>query len=166
MGTMRTSVLAGVFAAVAFMAADAAADDLHYYWDQVCGDCHGHAGDFARRFLPVEDGKLVGQHHKDDLLRFLQNHYLPPDRVVPVHDMLLAQAGTEPRFKEKCGSCHETAAGLARESLVIRDRVLSGEESGRSVAEFLKRHGRLQPTEFPFFVDLLTRVEREVHGNR
>ena len=103
---------------------------------------------------------------RGDLLRFLQNHHLPSDLVVPVHDMLLAQASTEPRFKDRCGGCHETAAGLARDSLVVQDGVLYGKETGRPVAEFLKRHGRVRPDEIPFLVDLLTRVEREVHGSR
>jgi hypothetical protein len=163
---MHITALAIVLAILASMTTDATAADLHRFWDQTCAECHGHSADFSRRFLTVEDGRLTGRHHKDDLLRFLGNHHLPPDLVVPVHDMLLAQASTDPRFRDKCGGCHETAAGLARSSLAIQDGVLYGKETARPVAEFLKRHGRLQPGEIPFFVDLLTRVEREVHGNR
>jgi len=55
---------------------------------------------------------------------------------------------------------------LARDSLVVQDGLPYGKETGRPVAEFLKRHGRVQPDEIPFFVDLLTRAEREVHGSR
>ena len=95
---------------------------------------------------------------------FLRNHGVPGPRVKPVYDMLLAQAGTDQRFKTKCGGCHETAAGLVRDTLVVRDGVLQGRESGRPVADFLKRHGKLAPDEVPFFVDLLTRVEREVNS--
>ncbi|WP_431861130.1 hypothetical protein [Azospirillum sp.] len=144
----------------------AAADtfDLHWFWDQRCEDCHGHAGAFARNALSVEDGKLVGRHHRDDLMLFLQNHGVPASRVKPVYDMLLAQAETGPRFKDKCGNCHENAAALVRESVVLRDGVLVGRESGRPVAEFLKRHGKLGQDEVPFFVDLLARIEQEVHS--
>lgn len=140
--------------------------DLHHFWDQTCGDCHRHAGDFARKALTVKDGKLQGSHHKDNLLVFLEHHYLPQDLVQPMYDMLLAQAETAPEFKQRCGRCHETAAELARESLEQRDGVLMGRESGRPVADFLPRHAKLRLTaeETDFFVRLLTRVEREVHS--
>ncbi|WP_448190948.1 hypothetical protein [Azospirillum sp. sgz301742] len=144
--------------------ADADTFDLHWFWEQRCEDCHGHAGAFARRALSVEDGKLLGRHHRDDLMLFLQNHGVPAARVKPLYDMLLAQATADPRFKDKCGGCHETAAGLVRESMVLRDGVLVGRESGRPVAEYLKRHGKLRQDEVPFFVELLTRIEREVRS--
>lgn len=142
------------------------ATDLHRFWEQTCGDCHAHAGPFAQRYLTVKDGRLQGGHHKDDLLVFLGNHHLPPDLVQPMYGMLLAQASTAPRFKERCGRCHDSAADLARESLVSRDGVLRGRESGRPVADFLPRHAKLglTPDEVVFFTDLLARVEREVHG--
>lgn len=144
---------------------DATAVDLHHFWDQTCAECHGHSAEFSRRFLTVRDGKLTGRRHKDELLGFLSNHHLPLELVIPVHDMLLAQASTGPQFKDRCGSCHDTAAALARDSLLIRDDKLYGKGTGRPVAEFLIGHGRLKADEIPFFVDLLTRVEREVHGH-
>lgn len=142
------------------------ATDLHQFWEQTCGDCHPHAGAFAQRFLTMKDGKLQGRHHTDDLIVFLQHHYLPQNLVQPMYEMLLAQASTGPRFKERCGRCHESASDLARESLVVRDGVLHGRESGRPVAEFLPRHAKLglTPEDVTFFTDLLTRVEREVHS--
>lgn len=157
------------FAALVILAvspAAAATDtvDLHAFWDQSCAGCHGHAAQFARKFLSIENGELGGRHHRDDLMLFLRNHGVPEARVKPVYDMLLAQAGADPKFKARCGGCHETAAELARKTLVARDGVLQGRDSGRPVAEFLKRHGRLKPEEVPFFVDLLTRIEREVHS--
>lgn len=138
--------------------------DLHWFWDQRCEDCHGHAAEFARNFLTVENGKLVGRHHRDDLLLFLKNHGVPEPRVKPIYDMLLAQTGADSRFKDKCGGCHKTAAGLVRDTLVVQDGMLRGRNSGRPVADFLKRHGKLKPDEVPFFVNLLTRVEREVNS--
>ncbi|HYH37556.1 MAG TPA: hypothetical protein VD860_04975 [Azospirillum sp.] len=145
-------------------AARADSFDLHWFWDQRCADCHGHAGTFARTALTVENGRLVGRHHRDDLMLFLGNHGVPAARVKPLHDMLLAQATAGARFKEKCGDCHESAAELVRESVVLRDGVVSGRETGRPMADFLKRHGKLAPDDVPFFVELLTRVEREVRS--
>jgi hypothetical protein len=95
--------------------------DLHRHWDQRCKDCHGHAADFARRFLRVENGRLAGAHHRDDLGLFLRNHYLTDELVPPVMAMLQAQANTPPLFSEKCLRCHGTAAEFARRSLVVKD---------------------------------------------
>lgn len=33
--------------------------DLHDYWDQRCSYCHGHSGEFARRFLHVDNLRRV-----------------------------------------------------------------------------------------------------------
>jgi hypothetical protein len=164
---MKGYLLAGLAVSAMLAAAPAvAADtfDLHWFWDQRCAECHGHAAQFARTALAVENGVLVGRHHRDDLMVFLGNHGVPQNRVKPVYDMLHAQVETGPRFKDKCGDCHDNAAALARETLVVRDGVLQGRESGRPVAEFMKRHGKLKPDEVPFFVDLMARVEREVHS--
>ena len=67
--------------------------DLHAFWDGRCRDCHGDAGEFARRTLRVERERLLGVHHVDDLERFLRNHYLPDELVAPVTAMLKAKRG-------------------------------------------------------------------------
>jgi bacterioferritin-associated ferredoxin len=149
-------------ASLVVAALPARAVDLHAYWDQRCGTCHGHAAQFARQFLTVKDGKLQGRHHVDDLVRFLPNHYLPADMVAPVTAMLLAQVTTEPRFKAQCGRCHETAAALARKSLALRNGILVNRKTGKPTSEFLNGHARLDLADVPFFVDVLTRVTREV----
>jgi hypothetical protein len=159
---MQRLVRVAVVAVVAACTSDAGAIDLHEYWDKNCGTCHGHAGAFARRFLSVEDGKLRGRHHVDNLEVFLANHYLRRDLVAPVSNMLIAQASNEPRFQKECGRCHENAAALARESLALRDGVLVSRASGRPTAEFLSGHARIKPADVPFFVDVLTRVTKEV----
>lgn len=169
---MGKSLLAGLavsvlLAVTPLAAADLAAVDsfdLHWFWDQRCAECHGHAAQFARKALSIENGALVGRHHRDDLMLFLGNHGVPRERVAAVCGMLLAQAETGPAFKEKCGGCHENAAALVRDTLLLRDGVLQGRESARPVAGFMTRHGRLKPEEVPFFVELLARVEREVHS--
>ena len=54
-------VFTSIMIAATVMAArvqTAVARDLHEYWDRNCGNCHGHAASFARRFLTVKDGKL------------------------------------------------------------------------------------------------------------
>ncbi len=136
--------------------------DLHGYWDQRCSGCHGHAGEFARRFLRVEDGKLLGVHHRTDLDVFLRNHYLNDGLLAPVRAMLVAQVTTPPLFQDKCAGCHGNAADFARKSLTLRDGLLVGTASGRRVADYLSRHGGLGPTEVPVVVDSLTRVRKEV----
>jgi hypothetical protein len=136
--------------------------DLHGYWDQRCSGCHGHAGEFARRFLQVEDGKLLGAHHRSDLDLFLRNHYLNDGLLEPVRAMLLAQVTTPPLFLDKCAGCHGNAADFARKSLAIRDGALVGAASGRKLADYLVKHGGLGPTEVPVVVDNLTRVRKEV----
>ena len=145
-------------------AGNAAAIDLHEYWDRNCANCHGHAAGFARRFLTVKDGRLRGQHHVDNLNVFLGNHYLARDLIAPVTAMLAAQAMTEPRFRNECGRCHASAAALARESLSLRDGVLVSRTSGFPTAEFLSGHARIKPADVPIFVDVLTRVLNEVGG--
>jgi hypothetical protein len=73
--------------------------DLHWLWDDRCAACHGHAGDFTRKFLNVSGGELQGPHHVNDLRRFLHNHYLAGNEVEAIYNMLLAQAINQARFK-------------------------------------------------------------------
>lgn len=136
--------------------------DLHDYWDTRCRHCHGHAGAFARRTLRVEKGRLVGAHHAKNLDQFLRNHYLTDELVAPVTAMLTAQTQTAPRFRTHCAGCHDTAAEFARRSLTLRANVLTGTASGRPVAETLRDHGGLAPSDAAAMVETLTRVLGEV----
>lgn len=136
--------------------------DLHAQWDQRCSDCHGHAGEFARRWLTLEQGRLSGRHHRDDLQQFLLNHYLADDLVEPVMQMLAAQVVQAPAFKDRCARCHGTAAEFARRSLDWRSGGLYGRSSGRLVSEQLKNHGGLTTAEIAAMVETLERVHREV----
>lgn len=160
---MRTRVIAGV---VAWLCAGvpAGAVDLHAFWDQRCGGCHGHAGDFARRYLKVEDGRLVGRHHRDNLRLFLGQHEMSGQIADEVYAMLLAQASTPPVYRHKCGGCHQTAADLARASLAMSGGALAVRQSGRPLAEFLPGHAALQAEELSVVMQSLARVYREVHG--
>ncbi|TXC65391.1 hypothetical protein FSC37_02610 [Piscinibacter aquaticus] len=151
-------------AAAALCSAAHAATDLHNYWDSRCRECHGESAAFARSTLSVEAGRLLGRHHRDDLATFLRQHYLSDDLVAPVLQMLQAQATTSPVFKDKCAGCHGSASQFARESLVMRDGVLTGRASGRPVREYLQRHGKLAPEQVGPMVATLERVLGEVGG--
>lgn len=154
----------GMAVALSISVTNALALDLHDYWDRHCAECHGHSGQFARRFLTAEDGKLQGRHYVENLAVFLRRHYLDVDLVEPISAMLLAQVSSEPRFQRECGRCHETAASLARETLTLRDGVLISRATGHPASAFLSNHARIKPEDVSFFVDVLTRVTREVEG--
>ena len=139
--------------------------DLHAYWDSSCKDCHGHAGDFARRTLATADGSLQGRHHRTGLSQFLKQHYLADSLVVPVTEMLIAQVSASPVFSSRCAGCHGTAAEFARRSLVVKEGVLTGRRSDRPVVGYLESHGGLAPAERPVMIDTLERVLREVGGS-
>lgn len=163
---MRVRLIPGILllgTVLVMPAVDASGMDLHWLWDDRCAGCHGHAGDFARKFLSVSGGELHGRHHEHDLRRFLHNHYLAGNEVDGVYNMLLAQANNQTRFREECGRCHNTAAGFVRDSLELRDGVLYSRASGHPVHSFLEHHRNLEPSDVDFFMDLLTRVAREVY---
>lgn len=160
---MRLTLLAAGLSCVSVVAAVRAAPlDLHDQWDQRCQACHGHAGDFARRWLTVEQGQLAGHHHRDNLTEFLRNHYLADDLVEPMKEMLTAQAAQAPVFKTRCAQCHGTAAEFARRSLELRNGALYGRSSGKLVSDYLTTHGGLPAAEVAPMVDNLKRVRSEV----
>jgi hypothetical protein len=144
-------------------AASFAADrDLHDYWDARCASCHGHAGQFARKFLSVENDKLVGVHHRTDLDLFLRTHYLTAELYAPTIAMLKAQAESGAIFRERCSGCHGTAAEFARKSLELKNDVLYGKKSQVPVRTFLKDHFTPPPETTQALVETLTRVLGEV----
>ncbi|MDH3639545.1 MAG: hypothetical protein OES09_13955 [Gammaproteobacteria bacterium] len=137
--------------------------DLHRLWEDRCAECHGEAGDFARRFLNVTDDALVGRHADRDLRQFMQNHYLKNNEIDAVLAMLYAQTTSGARFRKQCSGCHNKAAQLVRESVERRNGELFGRSSGRPLADYLPRHGGLQQDDVAFYLDLLNRIAREVH---
>lgn len=83
---MDSKLVLGAGLLVAMLAVPAARaydTDLHWLWDNRCEFCHGHAGEFSRKFLSVSNGQLQGPHHSDDFHLFLRNPYLADnyDRV-------------------------------------------------------------------------------------
>ena len=163
---MRTRLKAWVALVSAVLlapAAGAAGIDLHWLWHDRCYECHGHAGDFARKFLSVSNGELQGRHHIHDLQQFLHHHYLIQSEAAAVYNMLLAQADIPARFKAECSRCHDTAAEFVRNSLQLRDGVLYGRKSGTATRQFLENHRKLNTDDIEFFMEQLTRVAHEVY---
>jgi hypothetical protein len=162
--TLQGALILGCFVAASsnLAAGTANALDLHRFWEDRCLECHGHAGTFAREYLSVEDGKLVGRHHKADLKVFLSQHRMGPEQAEAIHAMLLAQASTAPLFEKKCASCHGTAADFVKSSLVTRDAVVVGRDNQLPIAAFLKKHGKLSTDELPLMLETLARVMTEV----
>lgn len=157
-----TALLLGAALATAGMGLPhpAAAADLHRLFEDRCAACHGDAGPFAQEFLA--DRGLTAER----LGRFVLRHGggVPPDQAPALAAMLLAQAETPPLFQQHCRICHGKAADFTRDRLILRDGVLVNRYSGRPVAPFLRTHAELSSTDQTFFLDLLTRIEGEVHG--
>lgn len=163
---MRLSLVVPPLLTTLLLAAPAhsAGIDLHAMWDDRCSQCHGHSSEFARRHLSLaEDGRLQSGHANRDLRQFLANHYLAESEVDAVYEMLRAQAGTPPRFKNECGGCHGSAAQLARQSLEVDGALVRVRGSGEPIREFMQHHRGLSTADAEFFSQVLTRVAREVH---
>jgi len=159
---LRTFILFAIFT---LTTQSASAADIHWLWDQRCGGCHDHAGQFARKSLVVIDEKLRARRGGKDVETLLLTHnggYSPQD-INAIRSMLLAQATTPALFKTKCGNCHQTAAQLVREQLVSRDGQLYGRYSHRLMADFLPQHRQMKPEDTALLLDVLTRIESEVH---
>ena len=138
-----------------------AGTDLHWLWDDRCAECHGHSGEFTRRFLLAKDGQLTGRHHSDNLRDFMRHHYLPAYEVDAMYDMLLAQSLTPPRCQAECANCHSSAAQLVRASTAPAAGDPLRLLSGQTVRHFLQGHRSLQAEDIDFYVALFTRVAAE-----
>lgn len=152
---MRAVLLAALLLLVP---AAAEAADLHRLFEERCAGCHGDAGPFAQQALagsPVTAERLE---------RFLTRHGGGlGDHAGPVADMLLAQAATPPWFREQCRICHGKAADFVRDRLIVRGGTLVNRYTDRPVADLLTHHAGLSPERQRFYLDLLTRLEAEVH---
>lgn len=73
----------------------------------------------------------------------------------------LQAADPTQRFYDECGECHGEAREFALDWLAFRDGKLIGTDSGKPVAEFLKKHQELKAEDINYYVELLTRVARE-----
>jgi hypothetical protein len=163
---MRTPALSRFILLVTLMLVSTfgiAGTDLHRLWDSRCAECHGHSAEFSRQFLQIKEGQLQGQHHIQNLMLFMRNHYAPADEVDAIYDMLLAQARSAPRFRDECGACHGNAADFVRTRITPQNGELFIRGSGLSVLEFMQTHRGLQQDDIDFFVNLLNRLAIEVN---
>lgn len=141
----------------------ASGSDLHWLWDNRCAESLGHSSEFARKFLDLKNGGLQGRRHGEGLLGFMRNHYATGIEIDAVHEMLLAQVLTKPRFKQECSNCHGSAACFIRYSVILQDAALPGKKSGQPIRQFLQQHRRPGSDDVEFYTRLLNRVAREVY---
>jgi hypothetical protein len=153
-------VLAAGLLTTILSAAQARAEtvDLHRLFEERCQRCHGHAGDFAREHLSIVDGVLRGR--SPDLRQFLERHHGP--RTAAEADafylLFFRQVEAGGRFKQRCAICHESAADLAHDRLIVVDGTLRGRYTGQDIRIFLLGHGRLDEADAAFFYDTLLQV--------
>ncbi|MBI2242359.1 MAG: hypothetical protein HYU59_16350 [Magnetospirillum gryphiswaldense] len=150
---------------VVMLAGPAAAEDLHALWDGQCGACHGHAGDFARSSLEIRNDQLVGKASGRPVAEYLVVHnggYSVP-QIVALRTMLTAQVQTTPEFQTHCGGCHDSAAQVLRDWVVMRDGRLFGRQSGQDLEQFLIRHGGADADSRGRIIQSLTRVADELN---
>lgn len=123
--------------------------DFHALFESRCGGCHGHAGPFVSASLARRDNRLVSRRTGTDVRQFLAGHFGNPSEAE--RDLLLRgfalQVESGGLYRRKCYICHKDAKSLARLELILRDELLVGRYSGRSIAAFLEHHGRLAPDE-------------------
>jgi hypothetical protein len=143
------------------VSASRAADttERHGLFQQRCGDCHEGAGKLAEESLFIVDGVLFGRDSGRDIRDYLADHFggLSGARLESVYRVLLRNAQSGGRFKERCAICHVQADALAREKLILVDGQLKGRYSGREIGTFLTGHGTRSPEEAAFFERLLRR---------
>lgn len=143
----------------------AAAEDLHWLWDQQCGYCHDHAGEFARKSLKVVDGRLMSVAKNSDVKTLLKTHNggYSPSVIIAMIGMLRAQVQTPNLFESACKGCHGVAAQFVRESLVRQDGRLVGRSAGEDVETVLSHHGGLNESQAAQMLEVLNRIEGEVN---
>lgn len=132
--------------------------DLHRLFEERCGRCHGHAGDFAREKMSIVDGVLRGR--RPDLEGFLQHHHGPQTAAEAdgLYRLFFRQVEAGDRFKQRCRICHDSASDLVRDTLLVVDGTLRGRYTGNDVGAFLLDHGRLNAEDAAFFYDALLQI--------
>lgn len=123
--------------------------DPHTLFEARCQRCHGHAGDFAREHLFLEDGNVLGKRTGGGLARFLQRHQggLAENEMAALFDAFQRQLTVGPLFQDRCRACHLSARELAKHQLILSDEGLMGRYSGNPMAAFLQRHGTFSDEE-------------------
>jgi hypothetical protein len=140
-----------------YLPASGQAQELHELFEERCGRCHEHAGPFARESLVIADGQVVGRASGQEVGVFLQGHYghLTEGEIAALRDLFRFQIISSGLYEKRCLACHESAKDLARSRLLVREDRLVGRYTGRAMAEFLMRHGRLSKSEAVFMTEVL-----------
>lgn len=137
----------------------AAADvDGKAVWDNKCEECHGDPAKFAAKYLWNIDGQLQGQHHVEDLDRYLRQHYVPGYAFDSVRTMLLQRSNSPVTFDAACAECHGELAGFVEKSIWVRGNQVTGMESGKDIRKFLPTHQNLQARDVSFYLKLFART--------
>lgn len=155
--TAALSALAILIAPVA-LASEA---DPHQLYENKCAACHSpHAGDFVWLELDAGQEPLVGRNSGRSVAAMLERGHgrLTPSEatILVAHFQAIRTSGQ--LFRTKCRMCHDTASGLVRRALILRDGTLTGRYTGRDIAQFLTVHGRLTPSEAEQMLGVLERI--------
>ena len=135
--------------------------DPHRIYEQKCGACHAaHAGDFAWVTIALSDGVLVGKDTGRPIRALLESGHgrLAGPEIEAVLEQFRTILMSDRLFRKKCRICHTSAVELARRELILTDGQLKGRYTGRDMADYLLRHGRLSPSEVETMLNVLTRA--------
>ncbi|NDW46488.1 hypothetical protein [Ruegeria sp. PrR005] len=159
--TAALSALAILIAPVA-LASEA---DPHQLYESKCAGCHSpHAGDFVWLELDTGQEPLVGRNSGRSVAAMLERGHgrLTPAEatILLAHFQAIRTSGQ--LFRTKCRMCHDTASGLVRRALILRDGTLTGRYTGRDIAQFLTVHGRLTPSEAEQMLGVLERIATSI----
>ena len=156
--TIRTPLAYLAFILLILAPTAASSRDGESIWDSRCEECHGDPAEFASKYLWNIEGQLQGQHHVEDLYRFLGNHYIPAHQIDIIRDLLLARANSPARYTEECAGCHGDARDYVQKTLWVGEKAITVIVSGRDVGELLPHHQGLPPEDVPFYLRLFFRV--------
>lgn len=135
--------------------------DPHQLYEIKCAGCHSpHAGDLVWLELDTGQEPLVGRNSGRSVAALLEGGHgrLAPAETAVLVEHFQAIRASGQLFRAKCRMCHDTASGLVRRSLILRDGRLTGRYSRRDIAEFLMVHGRLTPPEAQQMLGVLERI--------
>lgn len=137
---------------------DVASIDGVAIWNNKCEECHGDPANFSTKYLWNIDGQLQGQHHVDDLDRYLRQHYVPGYAFDSIRSMLLQRANSPDRFNSECAECHGELDGFVDKSIWVRGNQVTGMDSGRDMREFLPTHHGITDQDVSFYLKLFART--------
>ncbi len=137
---------------------EASARSAKAIWDNRCEECHGDNIDFAGKYLWNIEGQLQGQHHIDNLMLFMGNHYIPDHTIDTIRSMLLTHANSPLQFVTECDGCHGDVSDFVEKSIWVRGNGITGMGTGKDLSDFLPGHEGLQKEDVAFYLKLFARI--------